>query len=107
MLRLFFAIGVLGMLGSCQPAPDAPYINPLWTPEHRECVSNGGDWAQGGLLGLYQCFPHYSDAGQACSASSQCEGLCMADTKQCAASFEFGCYGYLDDQGARLDICVD
>ncbi len=96
------------LLGSCAPTPpDAPRVNPFWSQARQDCVREGGRWGKGGLLQLEMCFPHYADAGKACTASSQCEGQCDADTRQCTASFSFGCQSYLDDNGETVSICSD
>ena len=95
------------ILGSCASTPDAPRVSPFWSLERQQCVREGGRWGRGGLLGLETCFPHYSDGGKACTASSQCEGWCDADTLQCTESFSFGCQTYLDDSGETAAICID
>ena len=96
-------------LSACIPEAEAesPSIDPLWPVEQQDCVREGGQWGRGGLSGQEMCFPQYSDAGEACSASSQCEGYCEAKTRQCSASIAFGCLTYLDDNGAFAAICID
>jgi hypothetical protein len=101
-------IVTFALLGSCAPtAPDAPRINPFWSQERQDCAREGGRWGRGGLLQLEMCFPQYSDGGKACTASSQCEGLCDSGTRQCTESFRFGCQSYLDDNGEVVSICAD
>ena len=94
-----------------KPEPDAPRINPLWPQERQSCVREGGEWAAGGMFATKMCFPAYSDAGAACTVSAQCEGLCLtkAETNagQCAPSIMFGCFGYFEDKGEVIKICID
>ncbi len=94
------------VLASCTPA-GGPHINPFWSPERQACVRDGGHWGKGGLLQLEMCFPHYADAGKACTASTQCQGMCDAQTRQCTETFRFGCQSYLNDVGETAAICVD
>ncbi len=96
------------LLGACAPTPaDAPRVNPFWSQERQDCAREGGRWGRGGILGLQMCFPQYTDGGKACTASTDCEGQCDADTLQCTESFSFGCQSYLDENGEIVSICID
>ncbi len=96
------------LLASCAPTPPgAPRVSPFWSIERQTCVREGGRWGKGGLLGLEMCFPHYSDGGKTCTTSSQCQGQCDAETRQCTESFSFGCQSFLDDTGDTVSICTD
>lgn len=72
------------------------------------CRDAGGRWASGGLWPEPLCFLPNPDAGQACSKASDCAGACLSDTRSCSPeSPRFGCYGYLDEAGDEVMICVD
>ena len=109
MNRFFFFAALSLATISCTPetAPDGSAINPLWPSERQECVREGGRWGRGGILRLEMCFPSYSDGGKSCAKASDCEGICLADTRQCSDTFFFGCYSYLEDNGEAIEICVD
>lgn len=77
------------------------------------CADIGGTWRRDGLMGAYHCFEIYSDAGQSCTDSAQCDGECRVTghtetVGQCQAdSGPFGCYGEMIDGKATAFLCVD
>lgn len=77
-----------------------------------ECLESGGAWKEHcGLLGNC-CNYRTTDAGNACTDSSQCEGSCIAeeisDTEgQCSEwKTQFGCYNIFYD-GKVAAVCFD
>jgi hypothetical protein len=73
-----------------------------------DCLAADGRWALGGLSRQELCFLPNSDAGKACTKASDCEGVCLAETKTCAPERPlFGCYSYLGKDGAQGMICRD
>lgn len=52
------------------------------------------------------CSMPASDAGQSCTSSSQCVGLCMASGQCSEYESNFGCQDVLED-GAQVTICID
>ena len=71
-----------------------------------------------GRLQAELCVQPYSDAGQACTDSSQCEGACVTDameaaagesvTGQCQADNRpFGCFAELEQGRPVRGICID
>lgn len=101
---LMLAAGLLmaGVLASCVTNEEK-----VQAQQKLECLEAGGRWGRGGLMGLSHCFPNYSDGGKACNSASDCQGMCMADTRTCAATFSFGCLSYLNDAGVAEEICID
>ena len=85
----------------------------------KACGTKGGTFLQQGRLGCYQCVVSYTDAGEACQDSSDCQGKCKntgefvdANVKnqfgQCASdSSRFGCYQTIEKGVAQPAICVD
>lgn len=73
-----------------------------------DCLAQGGRVGFGGLVPDEVCFRPTRDAGKACTRASDCEGLCLADTRSCSAEGPmFGCFSFLDENGQAQDICVD
>jgi hypothetical protein len=63
------------------------------------------------MLQLDMCDLPTSDAGQPCTDSTQCEGMCLAgDTAEVGAcsptTLNFGCFPIMEG-GQQLTICVD
>lgn len=76
---------------------------------NQACVDQGGKPAIGGLGGRAVCIFDTKDAGQSCTASSECEGMCLAtDTGGvCAPEIPyFGCYAVMEN-GQTPTLCVD
>lgn len=93
-------------------APPAPTPRPQPTTE-QDCVQQGGTWGPQGMLGTDMCNLPATDAGQACTDISQCEGTCLADDDpavtvgRCSQyTLNFGCYAIIQG-GERLTLCVD
>lgn len=76
------------------------------------CAVAGGRWERGGLGGQYTCFLPTPDAGKACRAAEDCSGFCLlesgAETGTCSAETPmFGCFAYVDLDGAEVTLCID
>ncbi|WPZ21673.1 hypothetical protein T7987_00050 [Sulfitobacter faviae] len=73
-------------------------------PTVKSCQAEGGKLmnAKAGAI----CSMPTSDAGQKCTSSSQCVGLCMANGQCSAHESNFGCQDVLED-GVRVTICID
>ena len=85
------------------------------------CEEQGGVVRQEGLLGLYRCVLSYSDAGEICTGTDDCEGRCLGDDSVtdyqapagqakglCEADDSpFGCYAVIEDGIVTPAICVD
>ncbi|MCC1491465.1 hypothetical protein [Cognatishimia sp. F0-27] len=114
------SLGVLLIgLAACLPAEDTPPAadntgtipapavdSPLSAQD--ACQSKGGELAVAGLLGNEICFVPAPDAGQSCGRSSDCAGLCLAQSRSCSAILPtLGCLEILDDTGALIFRCIE
>lgn len=99
------------VLVACAPtvAEDLPPVGEdLIASERAACEADGGRWGAGGLTGTMVCYRETKDAGQTCSQSSDCEGLCLARSRSCSPVTPlFGCYEVLGSGGLRSTLCID
>ncbi len=103
------------VLASCRPeGSDGPPAGPSGPQggesagERAACVARGGEYRRGGLAGAWICFERTRDAGKSCRAASDCEGLCLAESRSCAPVRPmFGCHAILDEDGTPVTICID
>lgn len=72
--------------------------------EEAECIKRGGEMV--GTFSGPACAMPAPDAGQACTTSSQCAGLCLADGQCSASDLNPGCTSILED-GEAVVICID
>ena len=82
-----------------------------------QCEANGGEVMPVCLSGVPACVTPYADAGQACSDSSECEGMCLYEgspdldaevTGSCQRDDNpCGCFGEVVDGKAQVALCVD
>jgi hypothetical protein len=80
----------------------------LSVPERAACTRDGGTVGRFGISQAQICDKATSDGGKACSKSTDCESICDAETRTCSAnSVHFGCYSFLDENGAEVSICAD
>ncbi len=124
-MRLFLlsAMAAIGLLAACvpeegtvtesaasataEPGSDLARLSP---DVASACTAAGGIVRVAGMYQGEVCIPAASDAGQACSAATDCDGWCMADTGTCSAYVERpGCLqALLDANGERqLAECAD
>lgn len=102
---LALALGLAGCMAEAQEGADAPLAYP---ETEADCIAAGGTWARGGLSPHPICFLPNPDAGESCARSSDCVGVCLAETRTCSTMRPlFGCYGFLDENGDKVVICVD
>ena len=106
ILMLGAGLLITGLLASCMTKEEKAMADEL-ALQKTACLETGGTWGRGGILGLQQCFPNYSDAGKSCNRDSDCQGMCLADTRTCAKTFSFGCISHLNDDGNLEEICID
>ncbi|MCB1358492.1 MAG: hypothetical protein KDK53_19045 [Maritimibacter sp.] len=110
ILSILMAFGLL-----CGPAlnPGLAQDTAGTVPETEgACLDAGGRWERGGLGGQLLCFLPTPDAGQACSAADDCSGFCLVEsgteTGTCSAETPmFGCFSYVDLDGAEVTLCID
>ncbi|GLQ20845.1 hypothetical protein ACFFUB_02160 [Algimonas porphyrae] len=95
-----------------------PVVEGTLSPAERaRCADRGGFVERAGLLGAERCTIRYSDGGQSCTDSSQCEGQCRADvsvpngaaaTGVCQKTDNpFGCFSEVSQGQAGPGLCVD
>lgn len=96
------------LAGCTEEPPVLPEGKPLSAAERAECLAAGGSVGRGGMLPDEVCYRPLKDAGKACTKASDCEGVCLAESRTCSEVTPlFGCYEFLDGQGRQLAICVD
>lgn len=89
------------------PAEEAPPPPPK-SPEQLSCERKGGSWASAGGSGAKSCVRRTRDSGKHCSNGRQCEGDCLARSQTCSPIMPlFGCNEILQDNGARVNQCIE
>lgn len=123
MMRLLL-IGLAFVLAGCESTsenvpPEQPNQSGMMSEaDKRDCRADGGIVERAGLAGFERCTRPYSDAGEVCTDSSQCEGQCRSDdldarphsavTGVCQANDNpFGCYAEVSNGRIRHALCVD
>lgn len=77
-------------------------------PEQIACERKGGSWASAGGSGAKACVKRTRDAGKQCTNGRQCEGDCLARSQTCSPITPlFGCNEILQDNGARVNQCIE
>ncbi|MBE0552322.1 MAG: hypothetical protein IH625_01380 [Rhodobacteraceae bacterium] len=104
-----FALILAGLLlTSCVPPPAGPQGKVLSAAERAECLMQGGTVGRGGLLPDELCFRPEPDGGKACTRKTDCSGMCLAESNTCSKVTPlFGCFEFLDETGAKAQICID
>jgi hypothetical protein len=86
-------------------------------PTEEACISAGGSWRSAGMLGSMMCHFRPTDAGKACTDSTECESRCVtaslvdyqARTRGiCDDSFlPYGCQQRVHNGKAGEAVCSD
>ena len=72
------------------------------------CERKGGTWMAVGKTKLSACVKTTRDAGKTCVRQSQCESQCLARSGTCALFKPMlGCNEVLQENGARVTLCVE
>lgn len=96
------------------PTPDRNRT--LSAEDRARCVAQGGFVERAGLLGAERCTMTYSDGGNICIDSSNCQGKCVtgvggdkgAVSGQCQKTDNpFGCYSEVLGGKVQPGLCVD
>lgn len=96
------------LLASCVAPPAGPQGKVLSAAERAGCLMDGGTVGRGGLLPDELCFRPEPDGGKACTRKADCSGMCLAETNTCSKVTPlFGCFEFLDETGAKAQICID
>jgi hypothetical protein len=78
------------------------------TPEALACTRKGGRWTKIGEGETRACVKITRDGGKHCGADRDCQGVCLARSQTCApATPLFGCNEVLQDDGRRMNLCLE
>lgn len=98
---------------AAEGAPDVvPEAAPEVVPEPKSaqqqaCERKRGKWVRA-VGELKACVYPTKDAGKHCTRESQCDGACLARSNTCAPVKPlFGCNDILQDDGARVSLCIE
>lgn len=82
-----------------------------------DCKDDGGSWIRGrGADRSYLCLKAYSDAGQPCANSDECQGKCLGRLNEETEEYEgycqknnnpFGCFVEMKKGEAQDEVCVE
>ena len=90
-----------------EPAVKAPEPDDANAAARIKCVSGNGIYAKS-AAGGFICVNRTSDATKSCTASSQCEGSCLARSGTCSPVVPLiGCNEILTDRGNISTVCID
>jgi hypothetical protein len=93
------------------PAPKADLETVPVTPKSEmelACEKKGGQWSKVGKGDLRACVFQTRDAGKSCKKESDCDGVCLARSRTCSPLKPlYGCNEILQDNGARVTLCID
>ncbi|GGD43104.1 hypothetical protein [Sinisalibacter lacisalsi] len=109
-MKFLFVAALLALTGCMAEAEaDGPRVTGGMAPQSdAACLAAGGRWGPGGLFPEPLCFLPNPDAGKSCARASDCIGTCLAESRTCAPEQPiFGCYSFLDDDGAEVTLCAD
>lgn len=91
------------------PKPDLEAI-PVTPKSEKQlaCEKKKGRWAKVGKGDARACVFLTRDSGKRCTKESQCDSLCLARSGTCAPYKPmYGCNEILQDNGARVTLCLD
>lgn len=96
---------------SREPAPKPDLAEAPVTPKSEmqlACEKKGSKWFKIGDGEKYGCVRETKDAGKRCEKESQCDGVCLARSGTCSPFKPlYGCNEILQDDGARVTLCLD
>lgn len=105
--------------GSDAEAPDTPG-EPAPKPDLEEvpvtpksemqlaCEKKGSKWFKIGSGNKHACVRETKDSGKRCEKESQCDGVCLARSGTCSPFKPlYGCNEILQDNGARVTLCLE
>jgi hypothetical protein len=94
-----------------EPAPKADLEEIPVTPKsdmQLACEKKKGKWAKIGKGDKRACVYSTRDSGKRCERESQCDGVCLARSGTCSPFKPlYGCNDILQDNGARVTLCLD
>ncbi|WP_146038013.1 hypothetical protein [Tabrizicola aquatica] len=92
------------------PQPDlaVQVPEPPKSEQQLACERKKGRWSPTGKGSLRVCVFNTRDAGKQCTRESQCEGVCLARSGTCSPVRPLlGCHEILQDNGARVTLCIE
>jgi hypothetical protein len=93
-----------------EPAPEVGVAEEPATPKsdlQLACEKKKGKWSKVGKGDLRACVYRTKDGGKQCERESQCEGVCLARSGTCSPFKPlYGCNEILQDNGARVSLCI-
>ena len=103
------AAPALAGMAEVEPVAGEPEALPAPSfPEAKACVKRGGLWVHAGKSIAFTCVKLTRDSGKQCRRGSDCQGACLARSMTCAPYDPmFGCNEILQDDGARVTLCID
>jgi hypothetical protein len=95
-----------------EPAPQPDLSDPVpeveKSDQQRACEKKGGKWAKAGKGNFRICVYDTKDANKQCTRESDCEGVCLARSGTCSPFKPLiGCNEILQDNGARVTLCIE
>jgi hypothetical protein len=96
---------------AAEPAPQPDMAETPVTPKSEmqlACEKRGGTWFRVGKGEKRACVRQTKDAGKRCDRESQCDSVCLARSGTCAPFKPmYGCNDILQDNGARVTLCLE
>jgi nucleoid-associated protein YgaU len=96
---------------AAEPAPKPDLAATPVTPKSEmqlACEKKGGKWFKIGKGEKRACVRQTKDAGKRCERESQCDSVCLARSGTCAPFKPlYGCNEILQDNGARVTLCLE
>ncbi|MDJ0824631.1 MAG: hypothetical protein QNJ16_03925 [Rhodobacter sp.] len=93
------------------PTPDpprAPEAPPQSSAAQDACEKKSGNFIRVGQTGARVCQTRTRDANKVCTASSQCDGVCLARSGTCSPVTPLlGCNDIVTDSGGMATVCLD
>jgi hypothetical protein len=95
-----------------EPAPQPDLSDPVpeveKSEQQRACEKKGGKWAKTGKGNFRICVYETKDANKQCTRESDCDGVCLARSGTCSPYKPLvGCNEILQDNGARVTLCIE
>jgi hypothetical protein len=98
-------------VNGAEPAPTPDLTDVPVTPKSERqlaCEKKKGRWAKVGKGEARACVFQTKDSGKRCERESQCDRVCLARSGTCAPYKPmYGCNEILQDNGARVTLCLD
>jgi len=104
MNKFWYALAIIAMVIVMVVVLYKPVTNIF---DARACENDGGEWKTVGILRNNMCIYTYSDAGNPCTSSDECEGRCMIEKGNTICEDDnnpFGCFAWVEQP---YMICAD